>query len=325
VDAIALVTTESISRDRWLMSNLRHCLSAPAETTLVVRQHAPVEDVERAVERAAATGANAIISVGGGSAIDTAKITAMRLAERRGLTGDRIPHLAIPTTLSAAELATSAGFTDRHGSKIGLSDPRGLPDVVIYDAELVLATPIQLWLATGIRALDHALEGYLAPGSHPLSDILGMEAAKRLLATLPQASRYPEDLTVRTENQLAAWFSYTLPGPSAAGISHMMGKQIGARYGIPHGVTSCLLLPHVMRYIAGEQPDRMTEMSMAMGLGREPAAVSDAVFDLIHDLDLPQSIAAYGIGEPELRMAADSLERDDVTPADLLDIYMAAL
>src|SRR5207248_7654063 len=113
---------------------------------------------------------------------------------------------AVPTTLSVAELASGAGVTDESGDKVGRRDRRMLPDAVIYDGELALGTPIGLWLSTGVRALDHAVEGYLAPGAHPLSDVLALEAVRRLFATLPEARAHPADASVRTENQLAAWF-----------------------------------------------------------------------------------------------------------------------
>jgi alcohol dehydrogenase len=134
-----------------------------------------------------------------------------------------------------------------------------------------------------------------------------------LFSSLPRAKAAPSDLEVRVENQLAAWFSFTLPGASAAGLSHMMGKQIGARHGIPHGVTSCLLLPHVMRYLSNSMPDRMASLP-----------TPDEVEDFIGSLGLPQHIAAYGIGEPELRRAADELAGKH-SADDLLGIYLAAL
>jgi alcohol dehydrogenase class IV len=141
---------------------------------------------------------------------------------------------------------------------------------------------------------------------------MALEAIRRLFESLPRAKASPSDLTVRTENQLAAWFSFTLPGPSAGGLSHVMGKQIGARYGIPHGVTSCLLLPHVMRYLAPSMPDRMASLPSP-----------DEVYRLIGSLGLPQHIAAYGIGEPELRRAATELAGKH--PAnELLSVYIAA-
>jgi maleylacetate reductase len=304
---VALVTTRSL---------LEHVDALPLKpvTTVVIGQHAPMSQIDAGVEQA--SDADAIVSFGGGSAIDAAKIISVRLAKGDG---PAIPHLAIPTTLSVAELAAGAGYTNEAGDKAGMRDPRLMVKTVIYDAELTLATPAQLWLSTGIRALDHAVEGFLAPGEHPFNDVMALEAIRRLFDSLPRAKDAPEDLDVRTENQLAAWFSFTLPGASAGGLSHTMGKQIGARHGIPHGVTSCLLLPHVMRYLAEKAPDRMGQLSRAMG-GR-PA---DRVHDLIAKLGLPQHIAECGIGEPELRQAAGELA-DKYPAADLESIYMSAL
>jgi len=203
--------------------------------------------------------------------------------------------------------------------KVGMRDPRLLVATVIYDAGLTLATPLQLWLSTGIRALDHAVEGFLADGEHPFSDVMCLEAIRRLFSSLPQAKAAPDDADVRTENQLAAWFSYTLPGPSASGLSHVMGKQIGARHDIPHGVTSCLLLAHVMRYLGGVKPDRMAVLAEVM-----ESSPPDAVYQVVGSLGLPQHIAAFGIGEAELRRAAQELA-GKYPAEDLLRIYLAAL
>ena len=307
-ERIALVTTRSLlsSADR---------LPVKPVTTVVIAQHAPMSQIDAGVADVASARADGIVSFGGGSAIDAAKIISIRLANG----GRVLPHLAIPTTLSVAELAAGAGFTNEAGDKAGMRDPRLLVETVIYDAALTLATPIELWLSTGIRAIDHAVEGFLAHGEHPFNDVMALEAIRRLFESLPRAKASPEDVDVRTENQLAAWFSFTLPGASASGLSHTMGKQIGARYRIPHGVTSCLLLPHVMRYLERRMPERMTLLSEATG--RDPAT---QVQGLIASLDLPQHIAAYGIGEPELRKAADEL--GGKYPADdLLEIYLAAL
>ena len=300
---MALVTTRS------LLSSVDRLRLTPV-ATIVVGQHAPLVQIDAGVREAGGAGADGIVSFGGGSAIDAAKIISVRLA---GGDGRALPHIAIPTTLSVAELAAGAGYTNEAGDKAGMRDPRLLVETVIYDAELTLATPMTLWLSTGIRALDHAVEGFLAPGEHPFNDVMALEAIRRLFASLPRAKAAPDDVEVRTENQLAAWFSFTLPGASAAGLSHTMGKQIGARHRIPHGVTSCLLLPHVMRYLAAQMPDRMSGLPSP-----------DAVRDLTASLGLPQHIAAYGIGEPEMRRAAGELA-GRYPAEDLLGIYLSAL
>ena len=309
IERIALVTTRS------LLSSLEKIPATPV-ATVVIAQHAPMSQVDAGVEDVSSARADGIVSFGGGSAIDAAKIISLRLANGGGRA---LPHIAIPTTLSVAELAAGAGFTNEAGDKAGMRDPRLLAETVIYDAEVTLGTPMGLWLSTGIRALDHGVEGFLAEGEHPFNDVMALEGIRRLFESLPRAKASPDDLDVRTENQLAAWFSFTLPGASASGLSHTMGKQIGARYRIPHGVTSCLLLPHVMRYLERRMPERVALLCEATG--PDPAG---RVQGLIESLGLPQHIAAYGIGGPELRRAADELG-GKYPAAELLEIYLAAL
>lgn len=317
---VALMTTRSLLAEERLVDAVGGAAGdAEVAVTVTVGQHAPLAQVDAALKEAAGAQVDGVVSFGGGSAIDAAKMLAVRMVDHHGHAEHGLPHIAIPTTLSAAELAGGAGYTNEAGDKAGMRDPRLLADAVIYDAELTLNTPMQLWLSTGIRALDHAVEGFLAEGEHPFSDVMALEAIRRLFDSLPRAQADPKDLGIRTENQLAAWFSFTLPGQSASGLSHVMGKQIGARHGIPHGVTSCLMLPHVMRYLAGRQAERMAALEPM--LGSDPA---HAVQGLIASLGLPQHIAAYGIGKPELTRAASELA-DQHSEKDLLEIYLAAL
>jgi len=306
---VALVTTRSLA------AAAASRLGLEPVTTVVIGQHAPVADVEAGEVAVRASGADALVSFGGGSPIDAAKLISIRLGG--------LPHHAVPTTLSAAELAAGAGMTDADGNKVGVRDPRGLVDAVIYDPELAVDTPLDLWLSTGVRALDHAVEGFLAPGEHPFNDVLALEAVRRLLQTLPEAKGRPDDVAVRGENQLAAWFSMTLPEAAAGGLSHVMGKQIGARHGIPHGVTSCLLLSHVLAYRAQLQPERIPPLAAAMG--GEPAV---CVADLVVRLDLPRRISQFGLTETDLRTAAEGVSaalRGAYAQEDVLAIYEAAL
>jgi maleylacetate reductase len=309
VERVALVTTRS------LLSSLDKLPARPV-ATVVITQHAPMSQIDAGVEEASSARADGIVSFGGGSAVDAAKIISVRLADGGGRA---LPHLAIPTTLSVAELAAGAGFTNEAGDKAGMRDPRLLVESVIYDAELTMATPMKLWLSSGIRALDHAVEGFLADGEHPFNDVMALEAIRRLFMSLPRAKATPDELEIRTENQLAAWFSFTLPSASASGLSHTMGKQIGARHGIPHGVTSCLLLANVIRYLERRVPERVALLAEATG--PDPA---QRVEGLVESLGLPQHIATYGIGEPELRKAAGELA-GKFPAEDLLEIYLAAL
>lgn len=320
--AVALVTSRSVAQAGGVAGAVLGALGEMAPvTTILVRQHAPIADIEAGVEAARAARADTLLSVGGGSPIDAAKVISLRAGDESR--GRPLPHVAVPTTLSVAELAAGAGFTDAAGNKVGVSDQRGLPDAVVYDAELTLATPLDLWLSTGIRAVDHGVEGFLADGEHPFQDTLAVEGLRRLFRSLPAARERPGEASIRTESQLGAWFAYTLPGPTAAGLSHMLGKQIGARHGIPHGVTSCLLLPHTLRYRDRLQPERTAELAQATGAGDDGGALADAVEELIRQLGLPQRIRDFGLGEAELRSAVENLAGPH-SADDLLAIYRAA-
>ena len=113
--------------------------------------------------------------------------------------------------------AASARVTAEPGRNGGKRDPRLIPSCVIYDAELSLHPPLDLWLSTGIRALDHAVETILDDGGQTYSDTLCLEAIRRLFSSLPAAKARPGSLDVRTENQVGAWLSYSYP-PAASGL-----------------------------------------------------------------------------------------------------------
>jgi alcohol dehydrogenase class IV len=141
----------------------------------------------------------------------------------------------------------------------------------------------------------------------------------------------PSDLEARTQCQLGAWFSMILPLGSARGLSHGLGKRLGSVYGIPHGVTSCLVLPHVMRYLAPGTAARQARIAAALGvdtqeLGEEQsaAAAAGAVEALVARLGLPRHLAEYGLSEQDLVAAVEPLTAEGYRAEDLLAILHAA-
>jgi maleylacetate reductase len=344
-----VITTRSVAANAALGGRLKTLLGSRLVGEFAcIGQHAPAADVAAAVSAATTAKPDVLISFGGGSPIDAAKSVAFALAtgldlndphaaERaRGFSvaaEDLLPHLAIPTTLSAAELSGLAGFTtaDEH-EKVGLRSEALIPRVVFFDAELALETPLDLWLSTGIRAVDHAVETLLASGSHPFPDTLALEALRRLQASLLATYADAFDVSARTESQLGAWFSFTLPGPAAAGLSHTLGKRIGSRHAIPHGVSSCLVLPHVMRYLAPRTAPAQARIAAALGVDvrempveQSAACAADAVADLIRRLGLPTHLSEYGLSEADLDSAARPVATDALPLEDLVGIYRAAL
>ncbi|WP_273887699.1 iron-containing alcohol dehydrogenase [Rubrobacter naiadicus] len=254
-------------------------------------EHTPGSAVERAVERV--RGADLLVAFGGGSVVDGVKAVAARVGYPR--------QIAVPTTLSGAEWAHLVGVTDEAaGRKAGFADERAVPPVVILDPELTLATPERLWLSTGIRALDHAVEGILYGGEHPVTDVTGAEGVRRLVRLLPRSKREPGDVEVRGELQIASWLAYFAPLNTPMGISHVLGRRLGASYGIPHGITSCITLAPSLEVMRESfAPQRWELLSGALD-GDPPERVAA----LVRELGLPHRLRDFGVPEEDLEKVA---------------------
>jgi alcohol dehydrogenase class IV len=285
-----VITGRSLNERTGLISRVEAMLGGRhAGTFAGIGQHTPGGAVEQAAVEAELAAADLLVSVGGGSVIDGTKAVARELGYPR--------QVAIPTTLSGAEWANRAGVTDeRSGRKRGFADPKTVPRVVVLDPEATLFTPEKLWLSTGIRALDHAVEGFLFGGDHPVTDVTGLEGARRLMEYLPLSRSISEDLEVRLELQLAAWLSYFGPANTPMGLSHELGRRLGASYEVPHGITSCILLaPSLLVVKERVQDERWHMLSQALG-GEPPERVSS----LVDKLGLPGRLRDVGVPEEDL-------------------------
>jgi maleylacetate reductase len=292
-DRVFVVTGRTLSEETDLIRRVERTLGEKhAGTFSGMGQHTPGSAVEQAAEEAKE--ADLLISVGGGSVIDGTKAVAVRL--------DYPAQIAVPTTLSGAEWAHAIGVTDEEaGRKSGFADPRAVPPVVILDAEVTLFTPEKLWLSTGIRALDHAIEGFLGPKEHPVEDVMGLEGARRLVAYLPRSKEAPEDMDVRHELQLASWMAYFGPLNTPMGLSHNLGRRIGASYNVPHGYTSCITLAPTLS-VVGDRAPRERWDQLAIALGGDPA---ERVAALVESLELPSTLHDVGVPEADLDALAE--------------------
>lgn len=249
--SVFLITGKSIATKTPLVSQIENILgSRHAATFSDVRQHGPAADVERALDLLSQSpSASTIISLGGGSPIDTAKTLSYRTHER---TGRFLTHLTIPTTLSAAECTAGGGYTKEDGVKIGFMDPGMGVTAILYDPEYAQYTPRTLWLSTGMRALDHAVESYYHPTSSEVPwKALSFWAVTQLFEFLPKAAAaHPEvDPDITVSLFLAAFASSGMKGKhikGGMGLSHSLGHALGSPYGISHGLTSCLTLAKVV-------------------------------------------------------------------------------
>jgi alcohol dehydrogenase class IV len=299
-------------------------------------QHVPASTVDALLAMIAETRADCLISVGGGSPIDAAKAAVHALL---GAGPGPLPHIAVPTTLSAGEFTAIAGITDdRTRIKRAVSDARLAPCVVITDPEMTADTPDWLWASTGIRALDHAIESIYSVRHHPFSDALASKAIAALVAHVPGSVRcgHPERLAHRSHCQVAAWLSVFGIANAGFGLSHAFGHQIGPRWSVPHGYTSCVMLPHAMRFMASVAPERFGPIAEGLGVSFDAAApprgalaCADRVACIISGLGLPTRLRDVGVPAEDVADIADvvhdAMERSQVIGRPLQPDEISAL
>jgi maleylacetate reductase len=293
--------------------------------------HTPRHAVIEAAKMAREAGADLIVTVGGGSITDGAKAVQLCLANdvrnaeaidglrpvkgRDGAVGPppdmkppSVPQVTVPTTLSAGEFSAISGVTDeRHRVKELIRHPYIIPRVVVLDPAVTVHTPEWLWLSTGIRAVDHCVEGICSGEANPYGDAQALHGLSLLARGLPRVKADPGDLGARLDCQIGSWLSM---GPLASGVpmgaSHGIGYVLGAVFDIPHGHTSCIMLPAVMRWNKPVNPERQAMVAAAMGHPGEDAG--DVLDAFIAGLGMPRSLGAVKIGaESFARMAEDAM------------------
>lgn len=275
-----------------------------------VRQHVPSSSVDELVALARSVNADCLVSFGGGSPIDTTKAAIHGLLVDVPASADPMIHISIPTTLSAGEYTAVAGVTNETTRvKHGVGDPRVCARTVIDDAMVTAQTPDWLWAATGMRALDHAIESIYSIRHHPVSDALGSEGIRRMMAHLPASVRTTGDERIehRAQCLMATWMCVFGMTNAGFGLSHAFGHQIGPRWDVPHGVTSCITLPHAMRFMAELAPERFGPIAAALDVAFDPArprdaalACADRMAAFIAQFELPSRLRDAHVPREEL-------------------------
>jgi maleylacetate reductase len=234
--------------------------------------------------------------------------------------GPHIPQIAIPTTLSAGELTTGGGATDeRVKRKFSHGNPQAIPRTVIFDPAPTVHTPLWVWLSTGVRAIDHAVEGLCSPRSNPISDGLYQHALKLLASSLLNTKRDPADLDARLESFYGIWMAIAgRHGGVEMGASHAIGHALGGSCGVPHGYTSCVMLPHVLRYNRTANAARQQLVAAALGHPGEDAA--DVLDHFIGELGLPRRLSEVGISREQYSSIAATAMHDKALHANPLRI-----
>ncbi|KAI8723351.1 Fe-ADH domain-containing protein [Fusarium sp. LHS14.1] len=240
---VFIITGSSMATKTPAIRNLEELLGdLHAGTYSDIKQHGQAEGVDEATRLVNQDDKiDTVVSVGGGSPIDSAKMVCFRIHES---TGSTLTHIAIPTTLSAAECTAGGGFTRSDGTKLGFMHPSMGVGAIFYDASFARHTPKRLWLSTGMRAVDHAVETVYHPNASEVPwKALAQWALSVLVECLPAADKIhgsdtADDIT--TKLQLAAFASSGLRGSNfrgGMGLSHALGHALGSPYGIPRKFT----------------------------------------------------------------------------------------
>ena len=323
---VFLVASKSLSRKTPAIREMADALGARyAGLFDECIAHTPWPSVIAAAEAVRAAKPDLILTVGGGTPIDTVKILQICLAHNVkraeeldalhasiGPDGKRIDpvikpspvrQVAVPTTLSGAEFSNLGGGTDprtriKHsftGADIGARS-------VILDPAVTLHTPAWLWLSTGIRGVDHAVEALCSVDAHPYCDGLALHALRLFAAGLPRTKGAPEDLAARLVCQQASWLAASTIARVNYGASHGIGHALGAAADVPHGHTSCIMLPHVMRH--NEPATAAKQKLIAEALGHPGEAAADAVAALVRALGQPQRLRDAGVRREQFAAVA---------------------
>ena len=317
-----------------------------------VKQNPTVAQVKEGVQAFSSSGADAIVAIGGGSPIDTAKAIGIisknpEFADVVSLEGvantknKSIPIIALPTTAgTAAEVTINYVITDEENvKKMVCVDPNVIPILSIVDAELMLSLPPSLTAATGMDALTHAIEGYITKGAWEMSDMFELKAIEMIAKHLPVVVKNPSDVVARDGMAVAQYIAGMGFSNVGLGLVHGMAHPLGAYYDIPHGVANALLLPIVMEYNTESSIAKYVDIARAMGIkvdhlsAQEAAqAAVDAVKSLAVEVGIPQNLRLLNVKEDDLERLSQSAFEDVCTPgnprevqlSDILELYKKA-
>lgn len=307
--------------------------------------HTPRGDVVAAINAARDANADMVVTLGGGSVTDAGKVVRLGLANdiraeadfdrlaTRVVDGKRtipqmvaptVPMVCVPTTLSAGDFSSGAGVTDiAKGHKQAIYQIGMMARAVVLDPSLSHRTPEWLWLSTGIRAVDHAVEDICSVSGNPFSEGASMQALRLLSRGLRGTKDRPGDESAYLDCLNGAWLS--MVGSQSGvekGASHGIGHALGGAAKVPHGYTSCVMLPTVLRFNLPVNAARQRLVSEAFGDAGIPAA--DHVAQLVADLGLPGRIRDTGVKPEQLDHIAEMAMHDRWIPTNPRPIKDAA-
>ncbi len=253
--------------------------------------HTPTEVTEKAMALLAASGADCLVAIGGGSTIGLGKALALR-------TG--LPQIVIPTTFAGSEATPILGQTEK-GEKTTLTDPRVRPAAIIYDPELIRTLPPAMAASSALNAVAHAAEGLYARDRNPISSLMAVEGIRAFVSALPAIKSDPANLVAWAEGQYGAWLCGTVLGQVGMALHHKLCHVLGGSFGLPHAETHAVILPHAIAYNEAAVPDQLAPLAALFGT---PTA-AEGLAGFARSLGAPTSLRALGLTEDQLGRAED--------------------
>jgi aldehyde dehydrogenase (NAD+) len=268
-------------------------------------------------------GADCLVSVGGGSVIDTAKGMAIVMKEggklqdysgMQVLSRPQTPHIVVPTTAgTGSEVTWAAVIKDwDNNAKELFCDYFIIPNKAVLDPTMIAGLPPLLTASTGMDAFTHAVEAIHALQRQPITDAMALHSIRLITKYLPRCVEQGDDLVARGQQQIAAAMAGVAFGNAQVGLVHAMAHSVGALFEVPHGLANAILLPYVMHFNLEECADRYALVAEAMGLGtwdlpelEAGKKAADAVWQLTKKIGLPQKLREVGVPEDGLVTAAD--------------------
>jgi maleylacetate reductase len=251
--------------------------------------HTPVEVTEAALAKAKEVKADCVVALGGGSTTGLGKAIAWRTD---------LPQIVIPTTYAGSEVTPILGQTEA-SVKTTLRDPKILPEVVIYDAELTVGLPVAMSVTSGLNAMAHAAEALYAQDRNPVSTLMATEGLRALRAALPTLVKEPRNLEARGDALYGAWLCGTVLGTVGMALHHKICHTLGGSFDMPHAETHAVMLPHTIGFNAAAVPELLKPVADLFG------SAGGGLHDFAKSIDAPLTLMELGLKQADLDRAAE--------------------
>lgn len=274
--------------------------------------HTPVPVTEEALAHARAIGADSVVAIGGGSTIGLGKALALRTD---------MAQVAIPTTYAGSEATPILGQTNG-GVKTTLTDGKVLPEVILYDPELVVSLPLKMSVTSSLNAVAHAAEALYAQDRSDKSTELAIEGLNAFAAGLPAVMADLSDLEAREATLRGAWACGTVLGRVGMALHHKLCHTLGGSFDLPHAETHATILPHAIHYNAAAVPEQLAPIGEAFD-GDPPG---QALWDFARKMGAPMALRDLGMPEDGIARAIEiALQKPYWNPREITADGLKAL